>query len=61
LAERLPPFRLVTRGPQWVRLADGIELLDTPGVMLPGRLGPETLLSLAVTGTINEEVLPEGN
>ena len=29
----------VTRGPQWVRLADDIELLDTPGVMLPGRLG----------------------
>ena len=48
----------VTRGPQWVRLADGIELLDTPGVMLPGRLGPESLLSLAVTGTIKEEVLP---
>jgi len=48
----------VTRGPQWVRLADGIELLDTPGVMLPGRLDPESLLSLAVTGTIKEEVLP---
>lgn len=48
----------VTRGPQWVRLADDIELLDTPGVMLPGRLGPESLLSLAVTGTIKEEVLP---
>jgi ribosome biogenesis GTPase A len=48
----------VTRGPQWVRLAEGIELLDTPGVMLPGRLGPERLLSLAVTGTIKEEVLP---
>ena len=48
----------VTRGPQWVQLADGIELLDTPGVMLPGRLGPESLLSLAVTGTIKEEVLP---
>ena len=48
----------VTRGPQWVALADGIELLDTPGVMLPGRLDPESLLSLAVTGTIKEEVLP---
>ena len=48
----------VTRGPQWVRLADGIELLDTPGVMLPGRLGLESLLSLAVTGTVKEEVLP---
>ena len=48
----------VTRGPQWVRLADGIELLDTPGVMLPGQLDVESLLSLAVTGTIKEEVLP---
>jgi ribosome biogenesis GTPase A len=50
----------LTRGPQWVRLSDDIELLDTPGVMLPGRLGPESLLSLAVTGTIKEEVLPLG-
>ena len=48
----------ITRGPQWVGLADGIELLDTAGVMLPGRLEPERLLSLAVTGTIKEEVLP---
>jgi ribosome biogenesis GTPase A len=48
----------VTRGPQWIALADGIELLDTPGVMLPGRLGSESLLSLAVTGTIKEDVLP---
>ena len=48
----------VTRGPQWVHLDDGIELLDTAGVMLPGRLDPGSLLSLAVTGTIKEEVLP---
>jgi ribosome biogenesis GTPase A len=48
----------LTRGPQWVSLSDSIELLDTPGVMLPGVLGPERLLSLAVTGAIKEEVLP---
>jgi ribosome biogenesis GTPase A len=48
----------MTRGPQWVTLAEGIELLDTPGVMLPGRLGSESVLSLAVTGTIKEDVLP---
>lgn len=48
----------LTRGPQWVRLADGIELLDTPGVMPPGRLDTEGLLSLAVTGAIKEELLP---
>jgi len=48
----------LTRGPQWVRLSDRIELLDTPGVMPPGVLSPDSLLSLAVTGTIKEEVLP---
>jgi ribosome biogenesis GTPase A len=48
----------VTRGPQWVTIAEGIELLDTPGVMLPGRLDPGSLLSLAVTGAIKEDVLP---
>lgn len=48
----------LTRGPQWVRLAEGIELLDTPGVMPPGRLDAEGLLSLAVTGAIKEELLP---
>jgi ribosome biogenesis GTPase A len=48
----------LTRGPQWVRLSDEIELLDTPGVMRPGVLGPESLLSLAVTGVIKEELLP---
>jgi ribosome biogenesis GTPase A len=48
----------LTRGPQWIRLSDGIELLDTPGVMPPGVLSPESLLTLAVTGTIKEEVLP---
>src|SRR5438445_7117373 len=51
----------LTRGPQSVRLTEAIELLDTPGVMLPGRLDTESLLSLAVTGTINEEVLPLGD
>src|SRR6266508_2667385 len=48
----------LTRGPQWVRLSNRIELLDTPGVMPPGVLSPDSLLSLAVTGTIKEEVLP---
>jgi len=48
----------LTRGPQWVRLSEEIELLDTPGVMLPGSMGPEGLLALAVTGVIKEELLP---
>ena len=48
----------LTRGAQWVQLSDDIEMLDTPGVMLPGALGAEKLLSLAVMGVIPEELLP---
>ncbi len=48
----------LTRGPQWVQLSDEIEMLDTPGVMPPGALSPETLLILAVLGVIREELLP---
>lgn len=48
----------LTRGPQYIWLSDGIELLDTPGVMVPGRLDESSLLPLAVTGTIREDVLP---
>jgi ribosome biogenesis GTPase A len=48
----------LTRGAQWIRLSSGVELMDTPGVMRPGVVGPDRLLSLAVTGTIPEEVLP---
>ena len=51
----------LTRGPQWVQLSDEIELLDTPGVMPPGALGPESLLVLAVLGVIREELLPLEN
>ena len=46
----------VTRGPQWVILGKGLELLDTPGVLWPKFDDPETGFSLAVTGAIREEV-----
>ncbi|MCK5685885.1 50S ribosome-binding GTPase, partial [bacterium] len=29
----------VTRGTQWIKLKDGIELLDTPGVIFPDKIG----------------------
>ena len=48
----------LTRGPQWINLPGNVELLDTPGVMMPGKLEPHNLLALAVTGTIKEDVLP---
>lgn len=46
----------VTRGQQWVRLAKGVELLDTPGVLWPKFDDQETAMKLAATGAIREEV-----
>ncbi len=46
----------VTRGQQWVRLARGVELLDTPGVLWPKFDDPQVALKLAATGAIKEEV-----
>lgn len=47
----------VTRQKQWIRLEDGIELLDTPGVLWP-KIGDEKVaLNLAYTGTIKDDVL----
>ncbi|MBE3586502.1 ribosome biogenesis GTPase YlqF [Desulfofundulus thermocisternus] len=46
----------VTRGPQWIRLAGEVELLDTPGVLWPKFEDPRVGLKLAATGAIKEEV-----
>ena len=46
----------VTRGPQWITIAAGLELLDTPGVLWPKFEDPQTGLVLAVTGAIKEDV-----
>lgn len=40
----------VTRGQQWVTIAKGLELLDTPGVLWPKFEDPEVGFCLAVTG-----------
>lgn len=47
----------VTRQKQWIRLEEGIELLDTPGVLWPKFESNEVALNLAFTGTIKESVL----
>lgn len=48
----------VTRGVQWVKLSDKLELMDTPGVLWP-RLGDiEIGMKLGATGSISDEVLP---
>ncbi|RPF46800.1 ribosome biogenesis GTPase A [Thermodesulfitimonas autotrophica] len=47
----------VTRGKQWIRVAPGIELLDTPGVLWPRFDDREVALKLAATGALKEEAI----
>ncbi len=47
----------VTKGKQWIRLGEGVELLDTPGVLWPKFEDPQVGLHLAMTGSINDEIL----
>lgn len=46
----------VTRGTQWITIAKGLELLDTPGVLWPKFDNAEIGLNLALTGAIKEDV-----
>lgn len=46
----------VTRKNQWFNVGNGIELLDTPGVLWPKFDDPETGDKLAFTGAIKDEV-----
>lgn len=47
----------VTRGKQWITLKNGMELLDTPGILWPKFEDKEVALRLAFTGAIKDEVL----
>ncbi|NPV25898.1 MAG: ribosome biogenesis GTPase YlqF [Firmicutes bacterium] len=46
----------VTRGKQWIRLSDDLELLDTPGILWPKFDDPEVGFKLAVTGAVSDLV-----
>jgi len=47
----------VTKGKQWIAIDDGIELLDTPGVLWP-RFDDQTVAeNLAFTGAIRDEIM----
>ncbi len=46
-----------TKQKQWIRVANNIELLDTPGVLWPKFNSNEVALNLSFTGTIKDEVL----
>lgn len=45
-----------TRGKQWVRLQDGLDLLDTPGVLWPKFEDQQAAMRLAATGAIAGDV-----
>ena len=47
----------VTKQKQWVRIANNIELLDTPGVLWPKFEDENVALNLSYTGSIKDEVL----
>ncbi len=47
----------VTKGKQWIKLKNGVELLDTPGVLWPKFEDPLVGKKLAYIGTIREEVI----
>ncbi len=49
----------ITRGTQWIKIAQEIELLDTPGLLTPKVLNAEIAFKLAVTGTVSEAVYEE--
>jgi ribosome biogenesis GTPase A len=47
----------ITRGKQWVR-RNGLEILDTPGLLPPKIINQEDGFKLAFIGTIREEIIP---
>ncbi len=48
----------VTRTQQWIKLGNGMELLDTPGILWPKFETTKVGLRLAASGAIKEEILP---
>ena len=46
----------VTKQKQWVNIARGLQLLDTPGVLWPKFEDPETGLHLALTGAVKDDI-----
>lgn len=48
----------VTRSLQWVKVGNEIELLDTPGVLWPRFEDEHVGMMLAITGAINDQILP---
>jgi len=47
----------ITRGKQWINIDNGIELLDTPGVLWPKFEDQTIAENLAFTGAIRDEII----
>ena len=47
----------VTRGKQWINCGNGIELLDTPGILWPKFEDKRTGENLAITGAVKDDVI----
>ena len=47
----------VTRGKQWIKIDNGLEILDTPGVLWPKFEDQVVAENLAFTGAIKDEVM----
>jgi len=47
-----------TKGKQWIRIKEGLELLDTPGILWPKFEDDRVGYNLAISGAIKDEILP---
>ena len=47
-----------TKAQQWIKVSDQFQLLDTPGILPSNYENKDNALSLALVGSINEEILP---
>ena len=47
----------VTKGKQWVKVSNGLELLDTPGTLCPAFDNQTIAENIAFIGSINEDIL----
>ena len=47
----------VTKGKQWLTLDNGMQLLDTPGILWPKFADPREGLNLAFCGSIKDEIM----
>ena len=48
----------VTKGQQWLKTNKDLEILDTPGILWPKFEDDAVALKLALTGAINDQLLP---